>query len=65
MERRDEGGGGQSHGSAEPGLVEHLIADIAFHFHWPLAELLEMEVTELLLWQRLAVERWNRANRVE
>ena len=42
--------------------VESIIADIAFVFHWPLADLLEMELAELLMWRGLAIDRWNSVN---
>lgn len=33
------------------------MADIAAVFHWPLAELLAMDIKELIYWQGLAVAR--------
>ena len=33
------------------------MADVAAVFHWPLSELREMEIDDLLEWHRLAVER--------
>ena len=36
------------------------MADIAAHFQWPLSELAAMELTDLIRWRELAVERWNR-----
>jgi hypothetical protein len=40
--------------------VAGLIADIAAIFHWPLSELLALELDELLRWQRLAADRWKK-----
>ncbi|WP_156313706.1 GpE family phage tail protein [Erythrobacter sp. SG61-1L] len=34
------------------------MADVAFLFHWPLADLREMDLEELAMWQRLAVDRY-------
>lgn len=34
-----------------------MIADIAAVFHWPLAELVEMEIDDLLMWQKHAADR--------
>lgn len=39
-----------------------MIADIAFVFHWRLADLLAMEWEELLMWRGLAIDRWNQVN---
>ncbi|MGE4431887.1 MAG: GpE family phage tail protein [Sphingobium sp.] len=39
-----------------------MIADIAFIFHWPLPDLLAMELDELTHWQGLAVNRWKTVN---
>ena len=33
------------------------MADVAAVFHWPLSELREMQISELLEWWKLAVER--------
>ena len=33
------------------------MADVAAVFHWPLSELRDMEIDELLDWHRLAIER--------
>lgn len=41
------------------------MADIAGIFHWPLSELRELTVDELLLWRERAVSWWNNANRAE
>lgn len=41
------------------------MADIAFIFHWPLAELEAMPLADLIAWRDLAVTRWNTANRSE
>lgn len=38
------------------------MADIAFLFHWPLERLECMELAELLLWRKLAVQRHNWVN---
>ncbi|HIQ16431.1 MAG TPA: GpE family phage tail protein [Novosphingobium capsulatum] len=45
--------------------VESLIADIAAVFHWPLSELIRMELAELIDWRRRAVAVWNRMNNPE
>ncbi|WP_408586597.1 GpE family phage tail protein [Novosphingobium sp.] len=45
--------------------VEGLIANIAAVFHWPLSELAAMDLTELLTWNALAIDRWNRMNNAE
>jgi hypothetical protein len=45
--------------------VETLIADIAAVFHWPLSDLAEMDLADLLDWHRRAVAAWNRMNRTE
>ena len=36
------------------------MAAIAAIFQWPLSELAAMELTDLIRWRELAVERWNR-----
>jgi hypothetical protein len=36
------------------------MADIAAIFQWPLSEMVGMDLTELIRWRELAVERWNR-----
>lgn len=36
------------------------MADIAAIFHWPLSELMAMDVNELLNWRERAITRWNR-----
>ncbi len=33
------------------------MADVAAVFHWPLSELREMEIGELLDWRKLALDR--------
>lgn len=38
------------------------MAEIAGIFHWPLSELRELEIDELLGWQARAVSWWNRVN---
>ncbi|WP_317976027.1 GpE family phage tail protein [Novosphingobium pituita] len=45
--------------------VESLIADIAAVFHWPLWELNQLELSELIDWRRRAVAVWNRMNNPE
>jgi hypothetical protein len=45
--------------------VETLIAEIAAVFHWPLSELMQMELAELIDWRRRAVALWNRMNNPE
>lgn len=37
------------------------MADLAFVFHWPLSDMLDMEVAELVMWRGLAAERNNPA----
>ena len=39
------------------------MADIAGVFHWPLSELRQLDVGELLVWRERAVAWWNRTNR--
>ena len=34
-------------------------------FHWPLSDLLPMEIDELIAWRELAIDRWNRMNRTD
>nr|WP_082430924.1 GpE family phage tail protein [Novosphingobium sp. KN65.2] len=41
------------------------MANVAAIFHWPLSELLAMDLEELIMWSGLAIERWNTMNRVE
>lgn len=36
------------------------MADIAAIFHWPLADLQALTLSELLDWRERAIERWNR-----
>lgn len=38
------------------------MADIAAVFHWPLSELQQLELTELIDWRERAIAWWNRAN---
>lgn len=33
------------------------MADVAAVFHWPLSDLAQMELEELIYWQRLAIAR--------
>lgn len=42
-----------------------MIANVAAVFHWPLSEMMAMEVEELAMWASLAIARWNAMNRVE
>ncbi|MCW5320558.1 GpE family phage tail protein [Verminephrobacter aporrectodeae subsp. tuberculatae] len=37
------------------------MADLAFVFHWPLADMLGMDLDELMMWRGLALERNNPA----
>ncbi|WP_312846180.1 GpE family phage tail protein [Sphingomonas sp. IC081] len=57
----DEGRDGQG----TWGLIEEQIANVAAVFHWPLSEFAAMDLEELAMWSRLAVDRWNTMNRVE
>ncbi|QDK34529.1 GpE family phage tail protein [Sphingomonas sp. IC081] len=41
------------------------MANVAAVFHWPLSEFAAMDLEELAMWSRLAVDRWNTMNRVE
>lgn len=41
------------------------MADIAAVFHWPLSELAALDLAELIMWRRLAVDRWAAMNRTE
>lgn len=41
------------------------MADIAAVFHWPLSELVQLELAELLEWRQRAVAVWNRMNKPE
>ncbi len=41
------------------------MADIALIFHWPLSELTELDLHDLLAWRGRAIERWNRVNRAD
>jgi hypothetical protein len=34
-------------------------------FHWPLSELLAMDLTDLFAWRNRAVDRWNIMNGTE
>lgn len=38
------------------------MAEIAGIFHWPLSELRELSITDLLDWRDRAVRWWNRVN---
>lgn len=42
-----------------------MIANVAAVFHWPLSEMLEMDVEELAMWAGLAIDRFKTMNRVE
>jgi hypothetical protein len=60
-----EQGPARSDAGDERGLsVESLIADIAAVFHWPLSELIRLELADLIDWHRRAVPR-NRMNNPE
>lgn len=39
------------------------MADIAIIFHWPLSELSQLDLPDLLAWRGRAVARWNEINR--
>ncbi|NKJ40813.1 GpE family phage tail protein [Novosphingobium sp. SG720] len=41
------------------------MADIAAVFHWPLSELSQMDLADLLAWRTRAVAVWNRMNKPE
>lgn len=41
------------------------MADIAAIFHWPLSEIAALSLAELIVWRRLAVDRWNTMHRSE
>lgn len=38
------------------------MAEIAAIFHWPLADLLTMDLPDLIMWRNLAAKIWNRQN---
>jgi len=38
---------------------------VAFIFHWPLGDLLAMDLGELIEWRGRAVDRWNTAHRAD
>lgn len=38
------------------------MTDLAAIFHWPLSELQQLELAELVAWRRRAVEWWNRVH---
>lgn len=40
-------------------MIDDAMADIAAVFHWPLSEMVEMTVSEILDSRDQAVERWN------
>ena len=42
-----------------------MIANVAAVFHWPLSEMMPMEVEELAMWAALAIDRFKMMNRVE
>lgn len=42
-----------------------MIANVAAVFHWPLSEMLAMDVEELSMWADLAIHRFKTMNRVE
>ena len=39
-------------------MIDDAMADIAAVFHWPVSEMAEMPVCELIDWRDRAVERW-------
>lgn len=39
-------------------MIDDAMADIAAVFHWPVSEMAEMTVSEVLDWRDRAVERW-------
>lgn len=39
------------------------MADIAAVFHWPLSDMVALDLEDLLLWRRLAVDRWTAMNK--
>ncbi len=39
-----------------------MIADVAAVFHWPLGDLLALDVEDLAAWRDRAVARWNSMN---
>lgn len=41
------------------------MADIAAVFHWPLSDMLAMDLLDLLQWRRRAVSRWKSMNKVK
>ncbi len=45
--------------------MEHMIANVAAVFHWPLSEMLAMDVEELAMWADLAVDRFKKMNQVD
>jgi hypothetical protein len=40
-----------------------LIADLAWHFKWSLAELLDLDVDEIVYWHGIGVEQIERLNK--
>lgn len=39
-----------------------MMADIAAIFHWPLSDLVAMDILELIAWRNRAVTRWKNMN---
>lgn len=46
-------------------MIDDAIADIAAVFHWPLSEMVEMTVSEILACRDQAVERWKQMHSQE
>jgi hypothetical protein len=40
-----------------------LIADLAWHFKWPLGELLDLDVDEIIHWHGIGLEQIERLNK--
>jgi hypothetical protein len=54
------GDGAQDDDRDDRGIrAEDLIADIAAIFHWPLAEIEALTLTDLIFWRGKALDRWN------
>ncbi|WP_307119048.1 GpE family phage tail protein [Sphingomonas kyeonggiensis] len=66
MRRRDRlffSDGGDEGG--EPGPVEQACADIAAVFHWPPEVMAAMTLDELMMWQSLAIDRFEKMRKAE
>jgi hypothetical protein len=46
-----------------PGNLDELIADLGWHFKWPLSELLDLEVDEIVHWHGIGLEQIERLNK--